>query len=151
MKKLIFMLGWVLLVSCSQAQPNETPTPNLPTGYLYKVTPGIPGKEVYVCGEHPFDTSGNLVAAGDLNGQTRQVLENIKTALASVNMTLTDVTQITYAIKGTSTTVSPDTVAMLTNIGAAYFTQLPKLMDVKSIPKIVRDDVLIEIEVIAIK
>ena len=151
MKILIILLGWVLLASCSQAQTNETPSPNLPTGYLYKVTPGIPGKEVYVCGEHPFDASGNLVATGDLNGQTRQVFENIKTSLARVNMTLTDVTQINYAIKGTSATVSADTIAMLTNIGASYFTQLPKLVDVKSTPKIVSDDVLIEVEVIAIK
>ncbi len=149
MKNLLMFLAWVLLASCSQAQP--TVVPNSPTGYLYKVEPGIPGKQVYVCGERPFDGSGNVVAAGDLGGQTRQVLENIKTALATINMALTDVTQITYSIKGTSTKVSTDTTLLLTDIGAGYFTQPPALVDVKSIPKILRDDVLIEVEVIAIK
>ena len=151
MKIVLIVLGWMLLVSYGQAQSTKTPTSNPPTGYLYQVTPGIPGKAVYVCGEHPFDASGNLVAAGDLSGQTRQVLENIKTSLARINMKLTDVTQINYAIKGTSTTVSASTIAMLTKIGASYFTQLPKLVDVKSTPKIVRDDVLIVVEVVAIK
>ena len=149
MKKLIIFLSWVLLTSCSQAQ--STDTPSLPTGYLYKIEPGIPGKLIYVCGEHPFTKSGELVATGDLQGQTRQVFENIKTALATVNMTLGDITQITYSIKGTSTKVRADTAQLLNSVGAVYFTQPPKIVEVKSAPLIVRDDVLIEVEVIAMK
>lgn len=137
------------MTSCSQAQQNEVP--NLPTGYLYKIEPGIPGKQIYVCGEHPFNANGALVASGDLSGQTRQVFDNIKASLATVSMTLNDVTQVTYSIKGTSVKVSADTASLLTNIGALYFTQPPKHVELKSIPKIIRDDVLIEVEVIAMK
>ena len=90
MKHLLIILGWVAADFVHQAQPNEVP--NLPTGYLYKVEPGMPGKAVYVCGEHPFNKNGQLVAAGDLGGQTRQVFENIKTSLATVSMTLQDIT-----------------------------------------------------------
>ncbi|MBD2754249.1 RidA family protein [Spirosoma validum] len=151
MKNLIIFLGWVLLTSCSQAQSIDVPTPDMPTGYLYKIEPGIPGKEIYICGEHPFNKKGEVVASGDLNGQTRQVFENIKTSLATVNMTFKDVTQITYSIKGTSTKVREDTAALLSNVGALYFTQPPKLVELKSVPKIVRDEVLIEVEVIAMK
>jgi 2-iminobutanoate/2-iminopropanoate deaminase len=151
MKKLLIFLGWVLLTSCSQAQPAETEILTLPSGYLYKVDPGIPGKEIYVCGERPFNATGNLVATGDLSGQTRQVLENIKKSLATVSMTLSNVTQITYSIKGTSVKVSADTASMLNSIGTIYFTQPPKIVEVKSIPLIVREDVLISVEVIAMK
>lgn len=151
MKNLIVFLGWVLLTSCSQAQSIDVPAPNVPTGYLYKVEPGIPGKEIYICGEHPFNQKGEVVATGDLNGQTKQVFENIKTSLATVNMTMKDVTQITYSIKGTSTKVREDTAKMISNIGALYFAQTPKLVELKSVPNIVRDEVLIEVEVIAMK
>lgn len=149
MKHILILFGWLLLASCTQAQTNEVPS--LPTGYLYKVEPGVPGKQVYICGEHPFNQNGQLVAAGDLSGQTRQVFENIKTALATVSMTLQDVTQVTYSIKGTSVKVSADTAQLLTNLGKVYFVEPPKLMEVKSIPKIMRDDVLIQVEVIAMK
>lgn len=149
MKKLFIFLSWVLLASCTQAQSIEAP--DRPSGYLYKIEPGIPGKQIYVCGEHPFTKKGELVAAGDLQGQTRQVFENIKTSLATVNMTFSDVTQITYSIKGTSTKVRADTAQLLNSVGSVYFTQSPKIVDVKSSPMIVRDDVLIEVEVIAMK
>ncbi len=149
MKKLFIFLSWILLASCGQAQSIDTP--DLPTGYLYKIEPGLPGKQIYVCGEHPFTKKGELVAAGDLQGQTRQVFENIKTALATVNMTLNDITQITYSIKGTSTKVRADTAQLLNSVGAVYLTQSPKIVEVKSAPQIVRDDVLVEVEVIAMK
>lgn len=149
MKNLLIVLGLLLLTSCSQAQLIETPNP--PSGYLYKVDPGVSGKDVYICGERPFNAAGNLIAAGDLSGQTRQVFENIKASLATVSMTLNNVTQITYSVKGTSVKVSADTALLLTNLGATYFTKAPNLVELKSVPKIVRDDVLIEVEVIAMK
>ncbi|WP_420149176.1 RidA family protein [Spirosoma sp.] len=149
MKTLLIWLSWVLLTSCGKAQDKDTPTPILPSGYLYKVEPGIPGKATYVCGERPFNSKGELVAVGDLDGQTKQVFDNIKTSLATVNMTLKDVVQIKYLVRGTYTNVSADTVQRLNKVSAAYFSTPPQLIDMKSIAKIVRDDVLIEIEVIA--
>ena len=151
MKKLLILFTWVMLSSCGKAQTTDTPTPDPSAGYLYKVEPGIPGKETYVCGQRPFNTKGDLVAVGDLNGQTKQVFENIKTSLATVSMTLKDVVQVKYSVRGTSTNVGADTVQMLSDVGASYFVLPPQLVDIKSIPKIVRDDVLIEVEVIASK
>lgn len=142
---------WLALASCSQAQP---PTPvKVPSGYLYKVDTGIPGQTVYVCGERPFNTNGDLVGAGDLGAQTRQIFENLKTSLATVDMSLADVSQIKYSVKdGTGTTLVSETDSqLLTTIQATYFTTTPKIVEMKSVTQTVRDDVLIEVEVIAVK
>ena len=48
------------------------------------------GDFVYVSGQVPVDGQGNIVT-GDIKAQTRQVLENIKSALALAGATLDDV------------------------------------------------------------
>ena len=141
----------VVLASCSQAQ--TAPQPKVPSGYLYQIQPGIPGKTVYVCGERPFNANGDLVGAGNLNAQTRQVFENVKTALATVNMSLTDITQIKYSVKEESGVIQvPSAKAqVLQGVQADFFVQTPKIVETKAVAQTVREDVLIEIEVIAIK
>jgi len=155
MKLLFFLLPVLLLIACGNAQTAE-PQPQIPSGYLYKVEPGIPGKSVYVCGERPFDMTGKLVGPDNLEQQTIQVFENIKTALKTVNMTMADVTQITYSIKTNKTPGLPSKVdvAMMTqvsNVASSYLAVPPQIIDSKAVGQIIRDDVLIEIEVIAVK
>ena len=151
-----FLIG-LLLVSCGNVQPvDPTPPPQIPSGYLYKVEPGIPGKSVYVCGERPFDATGKLVGPGNLNLQTRQVFENIKTALKTVNMTMDDITQITYSIKSESANGGPVKVDVTKNqqvntVAISYLTTTPQLAETKAVTQTVRDDVLVEIEVIVVK
>ncbi|GAB4041476.1 RidA family protein [Spirosoma gilvum] len=145
------VLIWLALASCSQAQ---TPAlPKVPMGYLYKVEPGIPGKIVYICGQRPFNDAGELVGPSNLTAQTRQVFENIKKSLATVDMTLKDITQITYSVKeATGTTqVSSVNAQSVKAVEASYFAQSPKLVEQKGVSQTVREDVLIEIEVIAVK
>lgn len=143
---------WVALASCSQAQ--TTVQPDVPTGYLYKVEPGIPGKIVYVCGQRPFNTKGELIGPGDLAAQTKQVFTNITTALATVNMTLDDVDQVTYLVKEPSGTnvVSKGKATIVQAAETNNFKQVvPKISETKAVTQTVREDVLIESEVIAIK
>ncbi|WP_332368206.1 RidA family protein [Spirosoma telluris] len=125
----------------------------MPSGYLYKVDTGIPGQTVYVCGERPFNANGDLVGAGDLGAQTRQIFENVKTSLATVGMSLKDVTQIKYSVKdGTGTMLVSDLHSQqITSIAATYFAAPPKISEMKNVTQTVRDDVLIEVEVIAIQ
>ncbi len=143
-----FLIG-LLLTSCGQAQPSETP--QVQRGYLYKVEAAVPGKEVYICGQRPFDVNGELVGAANLSLQTRQVFENLKASLETVNMNLLNVTQVTYFVKGTSTKVDTASVQTITAQSMNYFSRLPGIVDMKSVSQNVRDDVLIEIEVIAVK
>ena len=156
--KLIFcFLTGLLLVSCGNIQPvDPPPIAQVPSGYLYKVEPGIPGKSVYVCGERPFDATGKLIGPGDLNLQTKQVFENIKTVLKTVNMTMDNVTQITYSIKsesggGAPVKVDPAMAQQVNNVAASYFVTPPQLSETKAVTQTVRDDVLVEIEVVTVK
>lgn len=159
MKPLSCFLIGLVLISCGSVQPVDPIPPQIPSGYLYKVEPGIPGKNVYVCGERPFNAAGNLVAPGNLDGQTKQVFENIKTALKTVGMTMDDVTQITYSVKtdasaGPPTKVDAGAMQQISNVSADYLLvapATPTIIESKATAQIVRDDVLIEIEVIAIK
>ena len=53
------------------------------------------GRLIYVAGQVPTDAEGRTVARGDIVGQTRQVLENIRTVLAEAGATPADVIKIT--------------------------------------------------------
>lgn len=142
---------WLALSSCSQAQ--TTVQPDVPTGYLYKAEPGIPGKSVYICGQRPFNTKGELIGPGDLAAQTKQVFANITTALATVNMTLDDVDQITYFVKETSgaSVISKGKADIVQAAETNSFKQTPTISDTKAVTQTVSEGVLIEIEVVAIK
>ncbi|GAB2536130.1 RidA family protein [Spirosoma aerophilum] len=150
MFRLIFtFLVVAVLASCGQAQPGDTP--QLSSGYLYKVVPGIAGKEVYICGQRPFNAQGELVGDGNLGLQTKQVFENLTTALKTVDMTLRNVTQITYMIKNAAPKVDSAQVKVINAQAANHLTQAPGLIEMKNVAQNVRDDVLIEIEVTAVK
>lgn len=157
MKLFCYCLPVLLLIACGNARPADPIAPQPPSGYLYKVEPGIPGKTVYICGERPFDATGMLVSPGNLDGQTKQVFENIKKALKTVDMTMDNITQITYAVKtakasGLPVTVDLNTMQQLNSVAASYLpVAAPPIVESKATEQILRDDVLIEIEVVAVK
>ncbi|AUD07299.1 RidA family protein [Spirosoma pollinicola] len=149
MKLFFNALIGILLTACSQAQPTDTP--QVQHGYLYKVEPAIPGKEVYICGQRPFNAAGELVGPGNLGLQTQQVLENVKASLKTINMTMLNVSQVTYFVRGDSTSVPTGSAQALSSQATSYFAKLPDIVEIKSVSKNVRDDVLVEIEVVAVK
>ncbi|RIV23683.1 RidA family protein [Fibrisoma montanum] len=147
MKRLFLGLICALLTTLASAQSNP-----VQFGYTYKVDTGIQGKQVYITGQRPFNEKGELVGAGDLSAQIRQVYENVKTALGKVGLTLRDVKQVTYHLKGEPGQVSALANQQILQSNTIYFPDgAPKLSELKNIPKIIRDDVLIEVEVIASK
>ncbi|NDU96074.1 RidA family protein [Spirosoma terrae] len=147
MKRFLLCLLGGLIASFAQAQSTEKP----PSGYLYKVETGVSGRQVYVSNQRPYNLNGDLVGAGDLAAQTQQVFENLKTALGSVGLTLRNVKQVTYHIKGVTTQVNSALANQVNAVSATYLTQIPGIAEMKSIPKIATDDILVEIEVIAEK
>jgi 2-iminobutanoate/2-iminopropanoate deaminase len=62
-----------------------------PWGYSQAVRVG---ETVFVSGQTPLDSGGNLVHEGDIRGQTRQVFENLKTVLAAAELSLDQVVEI---------------------------------------------------------
>jgi len=53
-----------------------------PNGYSHVVI-AQPGTTIYLSGQVALDDKGNVIGAGDMKAQTKQVFENLKTALAA--------------------------------------------------------------------
>ncbi len=148
MKSYLLLAIALLLAPFVQAQ--TAPNPQL--GYTYKVDTGVAGKQVYISGQRPFNAKGELVGAGDLSAQTQQVFENVVAALDRVGMTMRDIKQVTYHLKGTPGVVSASASQQVSSIGNGFFGQAtPGVQEIKSLEKIARDEVLVEVEVIAVK
>jgi 2-iminobutanoate/2-iminopropanoate deaminase len=148
MKFLFTSLIGFLLTNFALAQ---TP-PNPQLGYTYKVETGVAGKEVYISGQRPYNANGELVGNGNLGQQTRQVFQNLVAALDRVGMTMRNVKQVTYHLRGTPGQINAEASQTASAVGAGFFGQIaPGLQQVKSLEKIARDEILIEVEVVAIK
>src|SRR5438093_2323717 len=57
------------------------------------------GDTVYVSGQAGVDRHGKLVGPGDVVAQTRQVLDNMKLALAAAGAALADVVKVTVYLR----------------------------------------------------
>jgi enamine deaminase RidA (YjgF/YER057c/UK114 family) len=77
-------------------------TPKLAKPYA-PYAPGIrvrkAGSEIYISGVVPNDVNGNIVCKGDIAGQMRQVLGNVKATLEAAGVSFKDVIKInTYVV-----------------------------------------------------
>ena len=52
------------------------------------------GDLVFLSGQMPVNTKGELVCKGDLKGQARQIFENMKTVLSRIGLSLDNVVEI---------------------------------------------------------
>jgi reactive intermediate/imine deaminase len=59
---------------------------------------GEGNRMVFISGQVPEDTQGNLVGAGDIGAQTRQVLANIKLAVEAAGGKISDICKLTILI-----------------------------------------------------
>jgi 2-iminobutanoate/2-iminopropanoate deaminase len=98
------------------------------------------GDFVYVSGQVPVDAQGNIVT-GDIKAQTRQVLENIKAALALAGATLEDV------VKTTAWLQDARDFAGFNQVYGSYFPKEPPARSTAESRLMI--DIKVEIEVIA--
>jgi reactive intermediate/imine deaminase len=104
----------------------------------------VAGKTVYVSGQGAFDAAGNLVGAGDVVAQTRQVLENMKIALAAAGATLDDVVKVTVYLK------DRDHRPRVNEIRKEYFKANKPASTLVEISRFAIEGMLVEIEAIAV-
>ena len=62
-----------------------------PTPYAYAAVADPGTRTVHLAGACPLDASGETVAVGDVVGQTRQVMANLRVALAEAGAEVSDV------------------------------------------------------------
>ncbi|HZP26834.1 MAG TPA: RidA family protein [Dehalococcoidia bacterium] len=120
-------------------------TMNKPFGYTHVVEVVGPGRTVYIAGQTAVDGEGNVVGAGDLAAQTRQVFENLKAALGAVGADFSDVVKCNYYMTDISQ------LPILREIRANYLTgeAFPASTAVQ-VGGLARPEFMIEIEVVAV-
>jgi reactive intermediate/imine deaminase len=103
------------------------------------------GRVIFVSGQIPWDSEGRTVAKGDIEGQTRQVFENIKTVLAEACASLDDVIKITIFLRDIRHR------DIVNKVRGEYFKPPYPASTQVAVASLVDTDWLVEIEAIAFK
>jgi len=106
------------------------------------------GKTIFVSGQVALNSKGELVGGGDLRAQTVQAFENMKLVLSAAGASFADVVKFSYFVKN----YDPSKVSIIREVRDTY---LPKdqprpASTLVGVQSLFRDDVLIEIEAIAV-
>ena len=121
--------------------PNTLPPP---FGYS-QVVDASATRVIYVSGQVPLDAQGELVGEDDFEAQTRQVFSNLTAALDAAHASWSDVVKIAYYVRDISQ------VASLRAIRDEYVnTEQPPASTLIEVSRLFRDDVLIEIDLVAV-
>ena len=104
-------------------------------------------KTVYISGQVALDANGSLVGRGDLRAQTKQVFENLKRALAAAGAGFEDIVKVTYYIVG----YRPEQLPAIREVRSEYLPRSnPPASTLVGVEALFMDDVLIEVEAIAV-
>ena len=109
---------------------------------------GARGTEtLYISGQVAMDESGKTVGVGDLAAQTRQVMQNLQTALQAAGATFADVVKITtYVVDYT-----PEQRAIIAGVRGPFFPKdKPPASTLVGVAALAAADWLIEIEAVAV-
>jgi enamine deaminase RidA (YjgF/YER057c/UK114 family) len=128
-------------VSARYLSPSTMPKP---FGYS-QVVEVRGGRTVYVAGQVPLDTEGQLVGEGDFPAQVRQAFENVRLALEAVDMTFANVVKLQFFLTD---------VANLPQVRAIrdeYInTEQPPASTSVEVSALFRPEVMFEVDVIAV-
>jgi reactive intermediate/imine deaminase len=118
-------------------------TLSTPTGYTH-VVEVLRGRTIYIAGQVAFDRSGNVVGERDFKVQARQVMENVKAALAAGGWTFANVVKITTFVTDLSE------LQALREIRSEYFGPNPPASTLVQVVQLARRELMIEVEAIAV-
>lgn len=131
----------------------QTPAPRLhnpaslhtPRGYSHIAEVPAGSRMIFIAGQVALDKAGNLVGAGDLAAQTRQVFENLQLALADVGSTFADVVKMNIYM------VDAGQSATLREVRDRFVnTAAPPASTLVEVRRLFREDILVEIEAVAV-
>jgi enamine deaminase RidA (YjgF/YER057c/UK114 family) len=118
-------------------------TMHRPTGYTH-VVEVVAGRPVYISGQVALDSTGSLVGPGDIRVQARQVFDNLRAALQAVEATFEQVVKLNYYV------VDATQMPVVREVRDEYLSpeRMPASTAVE-VRRLVRDDLLIEVEAVA--
>ena len=139
----LFILMPVL--AFAQVKRSNPPTLSTPTGYTHIVEVTGPNRTIYISGQIAFDKDGKIVgAAGDMKAQAEQVFKNLKAALDAAGATFGDVVKMNSYITDMSKAQA------VRDVRAQYFKDATPASTFVEVKGLVRPELLLEIEVIAV-
>ncbi len=106
------------------------------------------GRTYYVSGQIPVNAQYELIGADDLRQQTKAVLSNLDSALTAAAITKNDVVKINIALVSTQAT---DSFLVSEEILAYFQREEMPASTMISVPYIVADGILVQIDAIAVK
>jgi 2-iminobutanoate/2-iminopropanoate deaminase len=101
------------------------------------------GQIVHLKGQVPLDREGQLVGAGDMRAQTRQVLANIEAVLSSLGGSMADVISLVHY------TTDIDQFMTTGDIRKKFFAAPYPVTTTVEVRRLYRPDVMIEITAVA--
>jgi enamine deaminase RidA (YjgF/YER057c/UK114 family) len=119
-------------------------TMHRPTGYTH-VVEVTAGRPVYIAGQVALDAAGALVGPGDIRAQARQVFDNLRAALQAVGAGFDQVVKLNYYL------VDATQLPVVREVRDEYLNaqRLPASTAVE-ISRLFRDDLLLEVEAVAV-
>jgi reactive intermediate/imine deaminase len=116
-----------------------------PAGIMSQGVAVPSGRMVFVSGQVARGVDGQLVGRGDIQAQTRKVLENIRSVLAEAGATMDDVTKVTVFVTNLA-----EHFSAIHEVRAEFFSSDYPASTLVEISRLVDPDMLIEIEAIAV-
>lgn len=135
---------FVPAVAFAQVTRVNPPALSAPTGYTHIVEVTGPSKTIYISGQIAYDKDGKLVGAGDMKAQAEQVFRNLQAALGAAGATFADVVKMNSYITDMSKAQA------VRDVRARYFTDVTPASTFVEVKGLVRPELLLEIEVIAV-
>jgi enamine deaminase RidA (YjgF/YER057c/UK114 family) len=115
-----------------------------PAGYTH-VVEVTAGRPVYIAGQVALDRSGAIVGPGDIRTQARQVFDNLQAGLQAVGAGFEQVVKLTYYL------VDATQLPIVREVRDQYVnTQQPPASTAVEVRRLVRDDLLLEVEAVAV-
>lgn len=121
--------------------PEELPTPVGP--YSHVVT-SPPGKLVFCAGQVALDSDGEIVGAGDIVAQTRQVMENLRVSLEAAGATFADVVKVVNYI------TDVELFGQMAAVRKEFLPEPHPVSTLVEVPALMFPELLIEIEAVAV-
>jgi reactive intermediate/imine deaminase len=132
------------VLAMAQVKRTNPPTLSIPTGYTHIVEVTGPSRTIYISGQIAFDKDGKLVGAGDMKAQAEQVFKNLETALTAAGAKFSDVVKMNSYITDMSK------VQAVRDVRARYLKDNTPASTFVEVKGLVRPELLLEIEVIAV-
>jgi len=115
-----------------------------PVGPYSNVVTATPGRLVFVAGQVALDANGDIVGKGDVAAQTRQVMENIGTALEAAGATFGDVVRVVNYI------TDVDLFGQMAAVRKEFLVEPYPASTLVEVSALMFPELLIEIEAIAV-